>query len=79
MNATQLEFKAAGKGMTQCDKILRVLMDRRGEWVPMPYLARAARAYAVHSRISDLRSRGYVIEQRREHVEGVRHSFYHLN
>ncbi len=79
MNTTQIEFKAAGTGTTQCDKILGALMDRRGEWVAMPDLWRASGAFAVHSRIADLRARGHSIDQRGENVEGVRHSFYRLN
>lgn len=54
---------------SQCEKILAVLRRRRRRWVPMPQLARAARAYAVHSRISDLREAGWRIECR---VRGAR-------
>lgn len=51
-------------GMSQCDAILLGLTARAGEWVPMPLLARLAGAYAVHSRVADLRRRGYQIDQR---------------
>lgn len=54
---------------SQAEKILAVLKRRRRKWVPMPQLARAAHAYAVHSRISDLRDLGYRIECR---VRGAR-------
>lgn len=54
---------------TQCDRILAVLSEHHGEWVEMPALAAASGAYAVHSRVSDLRADGHVIETR---VTGVR-------
>lgn len=62
---------------TQNEKILRLLVSQRGRWVPMPELASAAGAYAVHSRISDLRREGHQIETR---IEGSRpkRSFYRL-
>lgn len=63
--------------MTQNEKILEVLQRHRGRWVAMPELAEAAGAYAVHSRISDLRKDGNVIETR---IDGQRpkRSFYRL-
>ena len=63
--------------MTQCQAILAELARRHGQWVPMPELAHVSGAYAVHSRISDLRDGGYDIEVR---VEGVRprKSYYRL-
>lgn len=63
--------------MTQSESILDVLQRRRGEWIPMPELAAASGAYAVHSRISDLRADGHQIETR---VEGARprRSYYRL-
>ena len=79
MNTTQLEFQARGGGLSQCDKILAVLQDYRGEWVPLPRLHQASGSYVVHSRIADLRKRGHAIDHRNEHREGVVHSFYRLN
>lgn len=63
--------------MTQSEIILRELVRQHGRWVPMPELAQAAGAYAVHSRISDLREEGFAIETR---IEGTRprRSFYRL-
>ena len=80
MNETQIEFQIAGNGGSQCDRIERVLRDRAGEWVPMPDLWRASGAFAVHSRISDLRRRGLAIEHRNERksADGSTHSFYRL-
>ena len=48
-------------GATQCEAILARLIEARGEWVPMPELCRVSGAYAVHSRIADLRARGHSI------------------
>jgi hypothetical protein len=76
----QAEFSVNGKGASQCEKIAATLRARCGEWVPMPDLWRASGAFAVHSRISDLRKRqGMRIEHRNEHQpDGATHSFYRL-
>jgi hypothetical protein len=79
ISANQLEFQSRTGGGTQCDNILAALQSRRGQWVPMTDLWRASGAFAVHSRIADLRKRGHAIEHRNEHHEGVVHSFYRLN
>jgi hypothetical protein len=63
---------------TQSTLILEQLQKKAGQWVPMPELVGISRAYAVHSRISDLRKRGHVIEHKNEHVDGLCHSFYRL-
>ena len=65
---------------TQVERILAVLTQRHGQWVPMPELARESGAYAVHSRISDLRKDGWVIETKIERVRGRRTqaSYYRL-
>lgn len=62
---------------TQVSLILRELARRHGQWVPMPDLSEVSGAYAVHSRIADLRQSGHVIEVR---VEGTRprRSYYRL-
>lgn len=46
---------------TQAECILRVLEKRRGTWVSMPTLAEQSGAYAVHSRVAELRKRGHRI------------------
>lgn len=51
-------------GLSQCDLVLACLHGHGGDWVPMPLLARHSGAYAVHSRIADLRKRGYQIDHR---------------
>lgn len=70
-------------GRSQCDRILARLQEQRGFYVPMPELALAASktgvGMAVHSRIADLRRRGYQIEQRGWHgKDGMYESYYLL-
>jgi hypothetical protein len=67
-------------GNTQCALILSALLVEQGQWVPMPKLAEASGAFAVHSRIADLRRRGHNIIQRNEYQRHPRKtlSFYKL-
>lgn len=62
---------------TQAQMILRRLQEFPNVWVPMPELAHVSGAFAVHSRISELREHGFDIEVK---LEGnrPRHSFYRL-
>ena len=73
---TQREHE--GLGDTQCGAILARLEAAGGDWVPMPELAQASGAFAVHSRVSDLRSWGHNIEQRSERDGRKVRSFYRL-
>ncbi len=73
---TQREHQ--GLGDTQCGAILARLEAAGGDWVAMPELAQASGAFAVHSRVSDLRGRGHVIEQRNERDGRKVRSFYRL-
>ena len=66
------------EGLSQCDLIMLALTARAGEWVAMPYLARIAGGYAVHSRIADLRRRGHRIDHRNLRSGRKTHSFYRL-
>jgi hypothetical protein len=75
---TQPEHAATGAGQSQCDRILAALESKRGQWVPMPDLARIAGGFAVHSRIAELRARGHVITQRSERSGRRILSFYRL-
>lgn len=62
---------------TQAAKVLAELRRYPNRWVPMPQLASVSGAYAVHSRIAELRGDGHQIETR---IEGTRprRSFYRL-
>ena len=70
---------SAEAGTSQCAIILARLQSSPGEWVPMPTLARMAGGYAVHSRISDLRTRGHVIDHCNRRFGRKTHSFYRLS
>jgi hypothetical protein len=77
---TQLEFNTTGRGASQCDRILSALTRQAGQWVAMTDLWHASGAFAVHSRIADLRKRGNTIEHRNEtQPDRTIHSFYRLN
>ena len=83
MNMNQVTFEAIGGGLSQCDKILMVLSDAARDpmaidWVSLPNLVKACGGYAVHSRVADLRKKGYGIEQTSIRRSGKVHSFYRL-
>lgn len=70
---------------SQCDRLLARLVASRGQWVPMPELARACSpsdtgiGICVSRRIYDLRRRGNTIECRDEKQhDGQRHTSYRL-
>lgn len=75
----QGEFTLNNGGASQCDRIQAALEAKRGQWVAMPDLWRASGAFAVHSRISDLRKKGLDITQESHRDQaGLVHSFYKL-
>lgn len=61
---------------TQRARILRLLIDARGAWVPLPEIMACAAQY--NARILELRRLGFDIENRTEIVDGVRHSWFRL-
>lgn len=80
MNATESKFRLRGGGRSQCARIRAYLEARRGQWVPMTDLWRASGAFAVHSRIADLRKLGLSIDHADQpSPDGPRLSFYRLN
>lgn len=74
----QREHAASGAGTSQCAAILAYLNAAGGAWVAMPVLAKVSGAYAVHSRVAELRSRGHAIEQRSKRDGRKVRSFYRL-
>ena len=46
---------------TQCARILQVLLDARGAWVPLPAITKLAAQYSA--RIWTLRRAGHAIEE----------------
>lgn len=71
-------YEATGAGLSQADRILAKLREAAGGWVQMPQLVQASGAYAVHSRIADLRKRGLRIEQESVNRGRLVFSFYRL-
>jgi hypothetical protein len=61
---------------SQRARILRLLMEARGGWVPSPEIAACAQQY--NSRLFDLRRLGFRIENRTEEIDGARHSWFRL-
>jgi hypothetical protein len=62
---------------TQCERILRRLLDAHGEWVPLPEIMAHAAQY--NARIFSLRRAGHNIENRTQEVDGQCRSWYRLN
>lgn len=75
---TQREHAESGSGTSQCAAILAYLEAAGGAWVAMPDLAHASGAFAVHSRVAELRSWGHFIEQRSKRDGRKVRSFYRL-
>jgi hypothetical protein len=52
---TELEFRSANGGQTQNARLKALFESRPGEWMEMTDLGRQIGAWAVHSRVADLR------------------------
>ena len=61
---------------TQRSAILRLLLDAKGAWVPLPDIMECAAQY--NARIFELRKQGFNIENRTQMVGDVRHSWFRL-
>lgn len=63
---------------TQRGRILQLLIDAHGDWVPLPEIMSCAAQY--NSRIYDLRRAGHIIENRTETdtKTGAHHSWFRL-
>lgn len=53
------------EGESQCAAILKELQANANSWVSMPRLYQCSGAFAVHSRIADLRKLGHDIKNQR--------------
>lgn len=79
MNQLELEYRGASGGKSQTDRVLRMLQSAHGDWVSMPDLARGSGSLNIHSRIADLRNRGYIVDPRQlRAADGTHLSFYRL-
>ena len=61
---------------TQRGRILAVLTQARGEWVPGPEIFRLAAQYSA--RVHELRKLGFKIENKTAMIDGQRHSWFRL-
>jgi hypothetical protein len=61
---------------TGTEKVLSILRAAGGSWVPAPALSRVSLAYTRS--ILENRRLGYIIENRVQVVDGVRHGYYRL-
>jgi hypothetical protein len=76
---TQLEFSVSSGPRTQNGRLRELFLARPGEWLSMVELGQAIGAWAVHSRVADLRRQGLAIENRIEvAADGKRLSYYRL-
>jgi phage terminase small subunit len=75
---TQLQFELDKPAEAQTDKVLEYLTRFRNMWVHMPELAKYCGGYAVHSRVADLRKRGYIIDNMVDRSKKPYNSFYRL-
>jgi hypothetical protein len=62
---------------TQRSRILRLFIEARGEWVPLPDILTLGIAQ-YGARILELRRTGFSIENRTERRDGTRHSWFRL-
>jgi len=60
----------------QCERILLLLLRRKGQWIPTSEFAAIAQQH--NSRIFSLRRAGYTIENKIETINGKRVGFYRL-
>ena len=67
---------SSGKSKTQSAAILRLLVDAKGEWVPLPKIMECAAQY--NARIFELRRDGFTIENRTEVIDEVKHSWFRI-
>ena len=61
---------------TECDRILRQLQSRAGQWVPLYEITPLAARH--RTRIKESRERGHIIDNHARHVDGVVHSWFRL-
>ena len=76
---TQLQFEIDRPAKSQSSAVLKYLTACKGEWIEMPTLVGYSGAYAVHSRVSDLRREGHSITNMVDRSTKPYKSFYRLN
>lgn len=71
------QISSAPNATTQRTRILRLLIDARGAWVPLPEILTLGIAQ-YGARILELRRLGFIIENKTDRMDGVRHSWFRL-
>jgi hypothetical protein len=72
-----VEIRAGGAAKTQRDRILSVLIQARGAWVPLTEIIPLAAQY--NARLHEIRHKlGFNVENRTQEVDGIRHSWFRL-
>jgi hypothetical protein len=62
---------------SQRTRILRLLIDARGAWVPLPEILTLG-IVQYRARILEVRRRGFIIENKTDRMDGARHSWFRL-
>lgn len=80
MNESQQQFILSGSAPTQTDRLIEILHEADGQWVPLPMLVDAVGCFCIHSRAADARRMGVNIENKVEYspITKKRHSWYRL-
>lgn len=73
---TMTSYDRPPNANSQCGRILKLLTDAKGAWVPMPELMKLAAQYSA--RVKELRSAGFAIENRTETINHERHGWFRL-
>ena len=64
--------------MSSADKLARFFQKRPNRWIPLPALGAVMSPYSITKRVSELRKRGLVIENRVRYVKKEARSEYKL-
>jgi hypothetical protein len=86
MNFLKSLFKPEKKQakVTQIDAIKILLLSRPNQWIPMPVISEYTKqrcdeqSFVIHSRIAELRDRGWIIENKMPRENGKTSSYYRL-
>ena len=79
MNTTERQDRTKPKRISQVNKLAEMFADHPNQWIDMTTLGTRINAWAVHSRIADLRrTRQWNVENRIQtcKMTGMRLSFY---
>ncbi len=69
----EIDFRASAGGHTQNDRLREIFLSQPGTWLDMVSLGRQIGAWAVHSRVADLRKRWGMTILCRTHLDPSTH------